>query len=107
MLPDELAQEASASLTTAAEALVAEAASAVPEPASPIPAPEVESAPKATPTADITATPQAEPSLARGPPPAIMCDLPIAPALWKDPDVRWLTGVREAEGHAYVVHEPY
>jgi glycosidase len=106
-MPDELAQAASASLTAAAEALVAEAASAVPEPAAPIPAPEVESAPKATPTADITAAPHAEPLLASGPTPAIMCDLPIAPALWKDPDVRWLTGVHEAEGHAFLVHEPY
>ena len=23
----------------------------------------------------------------------------FAPALWLDPDVRWLTGVHEAEGH--------
>ena len=35
----------------------------------------------------------------------------IAPALWSalwlDPDVRWLTGVHSAEGHAYLVREPY
>jgi glycosidase len=31
----------------------------------------------------------------------------LAPALWLDPDVRWLTGVHEAGGHAYVVREPY
>jgi hypothetical protein len=31
----------------------------------------------------------------------------LSPALWLDPDVRWLTGVHEAGGHAYVVHEPY
>jgi hypothetical protein len=31
----------------------------------------------------------------------------IPAALWKDPDVRWLTGYNEAEGHAYVVHEQY
>jgi glycosidase len=28
-------------------------------------------------------------------------------ALWRDPDVQWLTGVHEAEGHYYVVQEPY
>ncbi|HET6205388.1 MAG TPA: alpha-amylase, partial [Terracidiphilus sp.] len=27
--------------------------------------------------------------------------------LWQDPDVRWLTGFNEAEGHAYVVREPF
>jgi hypothetical protein len=27
--------------------------------------------------------------------------------LWSDPDVRWLTGYNEAEGHAYVVRERY
>jgi len=31
----------------------------------------------------------------------------LSPALWLDPDVRWLTGVHEAGGHAYVVREPY
>jgi glycosidase len=33
--------------------------------------------------------------------------LALAPALWLDPDVRWLTGVHEAEGHAYLVREQY
>jgi hypothetical protein len=28
-------------------------------------------------------------------------------ALWLDPDVRWLTGVHQAEGHAYLVRERY
>ena len=28
-------------------------------------------------------------------------------ALWRDPDVQWLTGVHEAEGHHYIVREPY
>ena len=28
-------------------------------------------------------------------------------ALWLDPDVRWLCGVHEAEGHAYLVRERY
>ena len=27
--------------------------------------------------------------------------------LWADPDVRWLTGFNQAEGHAYVVREAY
>jgi hypothetical protein len=31
----------------------------------------------------------------------------LAPELWLDADVRWLTGVHEAEGHAYLVREPY
>jgi glycosidase len=31
----------------------------------------------------------------------------LFPALWLDPDVRWLTGVHEAEGHSYLVKEPY
>jgi hypothetical protein len=31
----------------------------------------------------------------------------IPAALWKDPDVRWLTGYNEADGHAYVIREPY
>ena len=33
--------------------------------------------------------------------------LALAPALWRDPDVRWLTGVHEAEGHLYLVREQY
>jgi hypothetical protein len=31
----------------------------------------------------------------------------LSPDLWLDPDVRWLTGVHEAEGHAYLVRESY
>jgi glycosidase len=31
----------------------------------------------------------------------------LAPALWHDPDVRWLTGLHEAEGHFYLVREQY
>jgi glycosidase len=31
----------------------------------------------------------------------------LAPALWQDPDVRWLTGVHEAKGHLYLVRELY
>jgi len=31
----------------------------------------------------------------------------LAPALWSDPDVRWLTGAHQAEGHLYIVREQY
>jgi glycosidase len=31
----------------------------------------------------------------------------LSPVLWHDPDVRWLTGVHETDGHAYLVREPY
>jgi glycosidase len=31
----------------------------------------------------------------------------LSPELWLDADVRWLTGVHEAEEHAYLVREPY
>ncbi len=31
----------------------------------------------------------------------------LAPALWQDPDVGWLTGLHEAEGHFYIVREQY
>ncbi|MGB6726888.1 MAG: alpha-amylase family glycosyl hydrolase [Terracidiphilus sp.] len=31
----------------------------------------------------------------------------LAPSLWLDPDVRWLTGVHEAEGHVYLLRERY
>jgi glycosidase len=39
--------------------------------------------------------------------PACLESVALAPALWLDPDVRWLTGVHEAEGHAYLVRERY
>ncbi|MGA8044561.1 MAG: alpha-amylase family glycosyl hydrolase, partial [Terracidiphilus sp.] len=31
----------------------------------------------------------------------------LAPALWLDTDVRWLTGIHEAQGHNYLVREGY
>ena len=31
----------------------------------------------------------------------------FSPALWHDPDVRWLTGVHKAESHEYLVRERY
>ncbi len=39
--------------------------------------------------------------------PSCLESVALAPALWLDPDVRWLTGVHEAEGHAYLVRERY
>ena len=32
---------------------------------------------------------------------------PLPPALWSDPDVRWLTGAHEADDFTYLVREPY
>jgi glycosidase len=31
----------------------------------------------------------------------------IPPELWLDPDARWLTGVHQAQGHSYLIREPY
>jgi glycosidase len=31
----------------------------------------------------------------------------LAPALWLDPDLRWLCGVHESEGHHYLIRELY
>jgi hypothetical protein len=39
--------------------------------------------------------------------PACLESVALAPSLWLDPDVRWLTGVHESEGHAYLVRERY
>jgi glycosidase len=64
-------------LTAAAEALASEATSTAPD------------APASMPVSE----PQPQPTL-------------IPAALWDDPDVRWLTGYNEAEGHAWVVREP-
>jgi glycosidase len=33
--------------------------------------------------------------------------LALPPALWSDPDVRWLTGAHEAEGYTYFISERY
>jgi glycosidase len=34
-------------------------------------------------------------------------DAAFAPGLWQDPDLRWLAGVHQAGGHAYLVREPF
>ena len=39
------------------------------------------------------------------PSPAYAKKLALPPALWLDPDVRWLCGVHDAEGHDYLVRE--
>jgi glycosidase len=44
------------------------------------------------------------------PAPQFVVELPLGLwpiALWQDPDVRWLTGTHEAEGHTYFVKESY
>jgi glycosidase len=33
--------------------------------------------------------------------------VPFPTSLWSDPDVRWLTGIHEAEGRNYLVREPF
>jgi hypothetical protein len=47
-----------------------------------------------------------EPAAAQ-PAPAANERVALSAALWLDPDVRWLTGVHEAEGHFYLVRELY
>ena len=54
------------------------------------------------------ATPASDPTPASGEPAAVADErVALSPDLWLDPDVRWLTGVHEAEGHAYLVRESY
>ena len=62
------------------------------------PAPKVETAAAETPAEQRSET---EPSTARDE------KVTLAPALWLDPDVRWLCGVHEAEGHIYLIRERY
>jgi hypothetical protein len=74
--PEKAAEAESAKLRTAAEALASEATGAVPGPS-------------------------ADPAPAAG----LQAGLPIPVKLWTDPDVRWLTGAHEAEGHTYAIRE--
>jgi len=76
------ATPATSKLDEAAQAVVAEAVSAAPAP-SPAPAKPGDSDGDTGPKSVIPA------------------------ALWKDPDVRWLTGYNEADGHTYVIREPF
>ncbi|MGD0682355.1 MAG: alpha-amylase family glycosyl hydrolase [Terracidiphilus sp.] len=48
-----------------------------------------------------------EPIAATEPAPFTAERVALSPALWLDPDVRWLTGVHEAEGREYLVRERY
>jgi hypothetical protein len=51
---------------------------------------------------------QSAPPPAKAPAPATEAErIALAPVLWHDPDVRWLTGLHETEGHFYVVREQY
>jgi hypothetical protein len=61
------------------------------------PAPKIETAAE-TPSRQAS---EPEPSTARDE------KVTLAPALWLDPDVRWLCGVHEAEGHIYLIRERY
>ena len=64
---------------------------------------------EASPEAETAASAQEEaPQPAAATPPAADDEkVALSPALWLDPDVRWLTGVHEAEGHDYLVRESY
>jgi glycosidase len=52
---------------------------------------------------------EAAPGMVAPPEPAAELEERVAlpPALWSDPDVRWLSGVHRAEGHDYLVRERY
>ncbi len=64
-------------------------------------APSANAKPKSAfePTIAKTAAPEPSPAYAK--------ELALAPALWLDPDVRWLCGVHAAEGHDYLIRESY
>jgi glycosidase len=48
-------------------------------------------------------TPDGKPGAAASQPDKVA----LAPGLWLDPDVRWLCGVHESEGHFYLIRELY
>jgi glycosidase len=81
-----------------------------PKPEAPIPAAEkLDEAAKALVSEAVSAAPVPSPAPAK-PADADGATGPksvIPAALWKDPDVRWLTGYNEADGHAYVIREPF
>jgi glycosidase len=76
------------------------AAEGEPDAAAQAPAVSPETAVSAT--QEETAKPVSPPSTAAGEE-----KIALSPSLWLDPDVRWLTGVHEAEDHAYLVRELY
>jgi len=53
--------------------------------------------------AEPTVAPPAAPEASQ----AYAESLAVPPALWLDPDVRWLCGVHQAEGHDYLIRERY
>ncbi len=65
--------------------------------------------PVATPAVTAAPIEVAAPEAKTQKPPAPQVEEKVAlsPALWLDPDVRWLTGVHEAAGHSYLVSELY
>ena len=84
------------------------APAAEPQPESASPAGDVaEEAETEAPVAAVTDEPvaAAEPEAAAEV--AANDSVALAPSLWADPDVRWLTGVHEAEGRVYLVRELY
>ena len=66
---------------------------------------------KPMPTEDVepqgTMDRQAKPASAPETSKAYAEKLALPPALWLDPDVRWLCGVHRAEGHDYLIRESY
>jgi glycosidase len=56
-----------------------------------------------------TSDPTLEPVISKSALPAAPADpsLTLAPDLWLDPDVRWLTGVHESQGRSYLIRESY
>jgi glycosidase len=81
---------------SAAEALVSEAVSVVPAVADVATASKTDAQPQEGSAAPVLGkeTLEEEPNLG----------IPLK--LWSDPDIRWLTGFHEAEGHTYLVREP-
>jgi len=84
-----------------AEEVPAETEATGVEPVSP-----TEAAAPAMEEAPVTPPASQEPTAAE--PKAVSVErIALSPALWLDPDVRWLTGVHAAGGHAYLVRELY
>ncbi len=68
------------------------------------PEPDAASETVSVPAASVPSAPAPESADAQ---PAAEESVVLAPALWLDPDVRWLTGVHEAGGFFYLVRESY
>jgi hypothetical protein len=49
----------------------------------------------------------AKPETAPEPSPSRDEKIALAPELWLDPDVRWLCGVHQSDGHFYLIRERY